>query len=699
MNQDEQGRYDVRVLVVEDDAILRAQVKHMVGKRVSLVQDAPDGAAGLELWRSWMPDVVITDIMMPVMDGLEMSEAIKQEDPHAQIIVVTSSGEAQHLRHALDIGIDRYVMKPLDEALLSDALLKCLRDVQYRRELHMARLVFESVTEGVVVTDDAGHILAVNPAFSEVTGFREDEVLGKTPAMLRSGRHDSEFYQAMWESLRGVGRWAGEIINKRKSGELYEEWLSIVAVEERGRRTTRYVGLFSDITERKREEDRIRRLAHFDVLTGLPNRALFMDRLKRAIARMARRGGTLALLYLDLDRFKPVNDQYGHAFGDQVLTEAAKRMSACVRDVDMVSRRGGDEFVIILEAPNPREAGAMVADKLINAISQPYRLWGREVVIGASIGVAVYPEDGGDAETLIDAADTALYTAKRDGRGDFRFYRHEDQHALTARLKLEDALMEGMTEGRFELRYLPEISLHTGEVERLEALLRFRHPEQGLLEAGRFMDLAERLGITPAVGLHSLREAVHVLAQPALSGVNLTLDLSARQLSAFSDITPVLGWLEREGMEAQRITFEFPESVVTGNESGLHVLYNLNAAGFSCGLDDFGAGYCSFNLLQQLPLSSIKIDLSFIEEIEHSEQSRQLVAALIAFGRRLNLRVVAEGVSSPAQLVFLRENGCDAVQGYLFGLPLSAGELLRYFERKPWRELWQPEWLPGTLAK
>jgi|GEM_PF-1776872 len=683
--KDALGRYEARVLVVEDDAILRTQIKHMVGKRVTEVAAAADGSDGLSLWHSWVPDLVVTDIMMPIMDGLKMSEAIKQEDPTAQIIVVTSSAETAHLRQAINTGIDRYVLKPVDETLLFDAIGKCLQDVQNQRELRMARLVFESVTEGVMVTDENGRILAVNPMFREVTGYRDDEVVGLPAGMLSSGHHDPLFFQNMWESLRSLGRWSGEIINRRKNGEVYPEWLSIIAVEEAGKRITRYVGLFSDINERKREEDRIRRLAHFDTLTGLPNRALFMDRMKRALARLDRRGGNMALLYLDLDHFKPVNDVYGHAFGDQVLIEATKRMSACVRDMDMVSRRGGDEFVILLEAADVKSAAAMVAAKLIHSVSLSYNVWGREVTIGASIGIAIYPDDGKTVEALLEAADTALYTAKREGRGRSCFFSQEDQQSAHCRMSLEDALMDGISKGRFELRYMPEISLMSGQVERIEALLRFRHPEQGLLGASRFMDIAEQLGIMPAVGLHSLREAIEVLSQPGFERVNLTLNLSARQISALTDVHPILHLLERSGMEPRRITFEFPERAVSGDEEGMRALYNLSAAGFRCGLDDFGADYCSFGLLQQLPLSSIKVDLSFIEEIEHSSQKRELVAALIAFGRRLGLHTVAEGVTSPAQLQFLRENGCQSVQGYLFGDPLEADKLPAYLKDTPWQ--------------
>lgn len=683
-----------RVLAVEDDAITRVQLQRMLSHIVTEVRVAADGAEGLALWREWRPDLVVTDIMMPVMNGLDMSQAIKAEEPETQIIVVSSSSEVEHLRQALDIGIDRYVSKPVDECLLHDAIGKCLRDLLRLRDLRMARLVFEAAGEGVVVTDTKGVILAVNPAFCEISGYREDEALGRTPAMLSSGHHDAEFYRHMWESLRGLGRWSGEILNRRKSGEIYPEWLSIVAVDEPGMHTTRYIGLFSDITERKREEERIRRLAHYDVLTGLPNRVLFADHMQRALARVHRRNGQMAVLYVDLDRFKPVNDRYGHAFGDQVLTEAARRMAACMRDTDTISRRGGDEFVATLEAQDAKDTAAQVSRKLIEAISQPYLIEGRQVSIGASIGVAIYPDDGADAEDLLASADAALYTAKQDGRGDFRFYRSEDQREVEARLSLDDALRRGLAEDRFQLRYLPEICLHHGRVDRLEALLRFRHPEGEIMDARHFMAHAEKLGITQELGRLTLHQAARAIATlstafpdlPAASRPGLTLDLSAQQLAGMADVQDVLGLLRSNNLPADAVTFEFPESAVTGNEAGLANLHALAEAGLQFALDDFGAGFCSFSLLQQLPLTAIKIDLFFIEEIETNPQSRELVAALIAFTKRLGIRTIAEGVDSPGQLAFLRENGCDAAQGFLFGEPLTAEELAPYLRERAWRQ-------------
>jgi diguanylate cyclase (GGDEF)-like protein/PAS domain S-box-containing protein len=675
-----------RVLVVEDTASLRLLMQKVIAARVGEVRVAADGAEGLAIWRAWQPDLVITDIMMPVMDGLTMSREIRAEDPDAQIIVVTTSSETDHLRQALDIGVDRYVLKPLDLHLLQDAVVKCLRDAWRLRDLRLARLAFESASEGMMVTDANGSILAVNPAFSEISGYRADEAVGKTPAMFASGEHDSEFFRHMWDILVSAGRWSGEVINRRKSGDLYAEWLSIVAVSEPSGRVTRYVGLFSDITERKREEDRIRRLAHFDALTGLPNRILFGDRLRRMLSLLERRGGKMALLYLDLDRFKPINDQYGHAIGDKVLIEVTRRMSTCVRDSDTLSRRGGDEFVALLESADPNGTATMVSRKLIDTVSQPMLIDGHSVELGISIGVAIYPNDSDDAEGLLEAADQALYTAKKEARGDFRFYRSEDQSAAQARLSLDGALLRGRDEHRFQLRYLPEIDLASGRVTRVEMLLRFLHPELGLLDAKRFVEHAEKLGLMPELGIESLRSAANMLARAGLNDIGLSMDLSARQLAALTDPALILAALSRSGLSPSAIAFECPESALTGNSDGLSGLYALARAGFKCTLDDFGAGYCSFTLLQQLPLSALKIDLTFIEEIDHNPHSRELVAALLAFGKRLGLRTIAEGVDSATQLNFLRDNGCDAVQGFLFGQPLAADELVAYVKAESWRQ-------------
>lgn len=685
--------HQTRVLVVDDDPLIRTQLMHLVRGRVGAVESAADGAAGLEKWRRWHPDVIITDIMMPVMDGLDMSAAIKAEEPDAQIIVISSSSDTEYLRRAIDIGVDRYVLKPVDVKLLLDAIDKCYRDHQRLLDLRMAKLVFEVANEGIMVTDATPRILAVNPAFTEITGYRPDEAIGRKTNLLSSGQHEATFYRAMWESLRSHGRWAGEIVNRRKDGTVYAEWLSVASMESLGRGTQRYVGLISDISERKQAEERIRRLAHFDALTGLPNRTLFADRLQRALAAARRHDHGLALLFLDLDRFKPVNDEYGHAFGDALLKEVAQRMADCVRQEDTIGRQGGDEFVILLEHPEHPESAGVVSRKLIDSLSQPFQIQDKTLSIGASVGIAVYPKDGGDAQTLLHHADLALYEAKNAGRGGYQFFQPSAQAWTRERLDLEHELREGLTNWRYSLRYLPEICLATGQVEHVEALLRFHHPRHGLLNAGRFLEVAETIGLMPELGRLALAQAARELRQLAADGqeLGLVVDLSRRQLTAEGAVEGLLETLGKAGLAHGEVTFECPESALTGSDAALQTLFRLAAAGCKFTLDDFGAGFCSFSLIRQLPMSSIKIDRGFVREIEHSSQSRELVAALIAFARRLHLRTIAEGVETPAQLAILLENQCQAAQGYLFGQPMDLPTLRTYLAEQRWRPSLTPQ--------
>lgn len=670
-----------RILVVDDEAFMRTLLARLLAPHVAEVQLATDGENGLARWREMQPDVVITDVSMPVMSGLAMSQAIKAQDPDSAIIVISASSDIEDLRSAIDIGVERYVFKPVDIKLLLDAVGKCLRDRNHALELRMAKMVFEVGSEGILVTDAEPRVLACNPAFSAISGYRPDEIIGQKTSILASGQHDAEFYRSMWNALKTHGRWSGEIINRRKNGEHYSEWLSIAAVDGRFGGVKRYVGIVSDITERKKQEEYIRRLAHFDSLTGLPNRVLFHDRLQRSIAEVRRHGGKLALLFLDLDHFKAVNDSFGHGAGDEVLKTVAARMQEAVRQSDTVSRRGGDEFVLLLEVSDQGDRIATVCNKLIESISRPIHCGEIEVGLGASIGVAIFPDDADAVDTLIAAADSALYEAKAGGRRRFCYFRAEAQARAWQRLDMERELREGLKDWRFSLRYLPEVSLRTGETEHIEALLRFHHPQHGLIEAGRFLEIAEEIGIMPEVGRRALAEAaveLGTIAPLTQHRPGLVVDLSSRQLGAPGAVEGLLATLADAGMDTADITFECAETALNEQEHAMQTLFRLAEAGCKFTLDDFGAGYCSFNLLRQLPMNSIKIDRCFVSEIETQPQSRELVAALIAFSKRLGLRTVAEGVESVAQIRFLRNNGCDSAQGFLFGEPMDKEALRRF---------------------
>lgn len=678
----------LRLLVVESDVEVRASIWTLLSPSVNEIFFAQNAEEGLAVWRERQPDITLMDIDVPGSDGLQMSERIKAFDPDAPIVLITSGAPGATLGRAINIGIDGVVFKPIDVAVFLETLQRCYRDRQRVLDLRLGRRVFEVANEGIMVTDAEPRILAVNPAFSRITGYRPDEVVGRHTTLLSSGLHGRDYYRSMWESLQSHGRWEGEITNRRKDGGLVSEWLSIAELgDAEGKAVRRYVGLFSDISERKREEELIRRLAHFDSLTGLPNRVLFYDRLQRAMAHAKRYEQSLAVLYIDVDHFKEINDSFGHAIGDDALRTVASRMLAILRQCDTVSRRGGDEFVVILELDGHPEGLGNVCQKLLQELSRPMGLGPHIVQLGASIGAATYPLDAEESEALLAAADSALYEAKSSGRGHFRCYRPEAQKSACTRLDMERELRDGLRDWRYSLRYLPEISLVTGELENVEALLRFHHPEFGVLEAGRFLEIAEDMGIMPELGQRALAQAVHEISTLTQSypDLGLVVDLSARQLSDPDAVERLLDTLVAAGMPTACITFECAESAVSGNDGAMETLAKLAASGCKFTLDDFGSGYCSFSLICQLPMTSIKIDRSFTREIEENRQVRELVAALIAFSKRLGLRTVAEGVESPAQLAFLLDARCDAVQGYIFGKPMTGEALAVFLKEENWR--------------
>lgn len=419
------------VLYVEDDAEIREQLARFLERRVGMLYTAANGQEGLDIWRRHKPEVVVTDIMMPVMDGLKMAEAIKQEDPSAPVIVTTAFNETNYFLRAIDIGIDKYVIKPVKTDLLIQAIQQSVWRVKADLDIQLAATVFDASSNAIVITDTKNHILAVNAAFCEITGYAETEIVGQTPSILSSGRHDANFYLAMWESLRDTGEWIGEVWNRRKNGEIYAEWLTINTVKNRRGEITRYVAIFSDITEHKQAEEHMRHLAHYDALTDLPNRTLFNDRLGQVLIQAHRNRCKAAVMFLDLDRFKTINDTLGHGIGDLLLQEAAARLKDCVREGDTVSRLGGDEFVVLLPEIIDADDVHAVARKLLTAVAQPFTLDGHELHISASIGISFYPDNSTDAEILMKNADAAMYRAKEAGRNNYQLY-HADMNACSS---------------------------------------------------------------------------------------------------------------------------------------------------------------------------------------------------------------------------------------------------------------------------
>jgi diguanylate cyclase (GGDEF)-like protein/PAS domain S-box-containing protein len=573
-----------------------------------------------------------------------------------------------------------------------------VEDVTERKRLedHMrlAATVFENSGDGLFVTDDRCNIVHVNPAFTEITGFEPEEVLGKTPKVLSSGRHGPDFYERMWEALRTAGKWQGEIWDRRKSGEMFAGWQNIAVVRNSLGEITNYVAVISDITSRKQVEERLSYQANHDPLTRLPNRTLFHERLSRAVARAHRNQSMVALLFIDLDRFKQVNDTMGHLAGDMLLQQVAERLTGATRQGDTVARLSGDEFTVILEdVQDPRDA-AVVAHKILHMLVEPFDLAGNEANISSSIGVAIYPADAGDPQTLIKLADSAMYRAKHLGRNGCQFHSEAVNAQAFERLALESALHKALDNGEFLIHYQPIFDFATGKVAAVEALLRWRHPEVGMVVPAQFVPLADETGLILPIGRWVLKTACAQAAKWRDAGhadLELHVNLSGRQLRQPDLVENIAEALVSSGLAPAALVLEVPEASVVdkGNDSGA-LFARFVALGLGLAIDEFGSGYSSFAFLRRLPASALKIAQSFVRNVANTTDDSEIATAIVAVARGLHMTVVAPGVETVEQLAFLSSFGCDRVQGFLLARPMPAEEMDAYLARNE---------VPAALAR
>ena len=536
---------------------------------------------------------------------------------------------------------------------------------------------FEATRDGVIICDAKGRIESVNRAFTEITGYEPDDAIGCTPALLHSGRHDAAFYRELWASVAANGHWRGEIWNRRKDGEIYPEWLTINAVRDEAGVVTNYVGVFTDITRVKRDEAELQRLANYDLLTELPNRRLLNTRLEHALARTRRRGGRLALLYFDLDGFKTVNDSLGHPAGDELLTRIARRLKDRVRAGDTLGRPGGDEFLVIAELLHGPEDAVALAQDLLAAVARPVALaGGHEVSVTASIGISVFPDDGcSDATAMLRDADAALYRAKEQGRNGWCFFTHELNRQAMAKLETEVALRHALQRGELLLHYQPKVCASSGRIVGVEALLRWRRGDE-LVPPGRFIPIAEQSSLILDIGAWVIDEACAQQARWRAQGLampRVAVNVAARQFAAGNLDTVVNEALHRHGVAPSSLELEVTESMLVDTPAGgIEMLRRLKEVGIRLSLDDFGTGYSSLAYLRQFPIDALKIDKSFVDQIDSGPQGSAIVDAVIALAHRLGLTVVAEGVETAAQQAHLRRQGCDELQGFALGRPMSA---------------------------
>jgi len=542
--------------------------------------------------------------------------------------------------------------------------------------------IFSQNSEGIMVCDANKNITLINEAFTEITGYLADDVLGKTPQLLNSGRQDIAFYQSLWTGINEKGNWQGEVWNKRKDGSEYPEWLTISVLHNTENNSlSHYIGVFSDISQHKKDEENLRYLAHFDALTGLPNRILLKDRISQAINLSQRGSYNLAILFFDLDRFKKVNDSLGHHIGDLMLVEVAKRLNAIMRKEDSASRLGGDEFVILLPETNS-DGAAHVAQKVIDSISAPFNMEGSELSITPSIGISLYPEDGDNAQSLLQAADTAMYRAKDSGRNQFQFYTVELFEKAKRQLEIDGALRGAIDRKELELYYQPQISLSSGVMIGCEALLRWDHHQLGRISPAEFIPIAESSGQILSIDRWVLHEAIRQMAiwkEIGFLDFSVAVNLSAVQFHHQDLLVMVQDALTRYNLPATHLELEMTEGLMMNDmEETINVIDSLHQAGLQLSIDDFGTGYSSLSYLKRFKIDKLKIDQSFIRDIHFDPDDAAIVTTIIKLAESLGLKTIAEGVETKEQEVFLRANGCDEVQGYFYSQPIPANEFEIY---------------------
>ncbi|QED50157.1 GGDEF and EAL domain-containing protein [Cytobacillus dafuensis] len=553
-----------------------------------------------------------------------------------------------------------------------------------QNEKKLAEKVLENTSEGVMITDKNSRIISVNPAFEIVTGYSNEEVVGKNPNILQSGIHDVLFYKNMWEQIEDIGYWKGEIWNKRKSGEVFPEWITISSIKDDHGNINNFVAVFTDITDRKHAEDQLRYLAHHDSLTGVANRYSLNKRLEGLLHTAQKYKQLLAILFLDLDRFKQINDTLGHNYGDMLLKNVSSRLKGIIKNKDMIARLGGDEFVIVLpNIKHPKEA-VHIAEGIIEALSKSFLLNNQEVFVTTSIGISLYPLDGNNIESLLRNADKAMYEAKYSGRNQYELYHTEMHRNESKKMIMENNLRRALERNEIYLVYHPVMDANTNEIVSVEALVRWKQKQLGVISPSEFIPLAEESGLIIPISEWIIQKACEDLKMIHLQGkpkLRMSINISAIHFNQENFVKSIDDIIQKTNVNPNYINFELTESMIMpkANES-VDKLVKLKQLGIKLSIDDFGTGYSSLSYLNRFPLDILKIDKSFVSGLLNYKEDCSIVEAIITMAHRLHLKVIAEGVENKKQYEFLKKENCDYIQGFYFSKPLPFHKLITFFE-------------------
>lgn len=653
-------------------------------------------------------DLLLLDVCLPVMNGFELAERLRNSSrtQHINIILITCKTK-RAIKPEPNFNLDSisYIEKPINRDILINKVEDCLKfsaqeklllkhklelqsEIKKRKqletELNLQSAVFNTSSDAFVITNKEQEIIKVNSAFTKITGYSEQDILGKTPKILASGQHDKAFYLTMWKSLLTTGEWSGEIWNKRKDGQIYPEWERITAIKVGGE-ITHYLASFSDLSQHKSQEARIKYLSYQDHLTDLPNRPRFNKQVKHSILKLQHQGLSAALLYIDINDFKKFNDTMGHKFGDQILIQFSRRLKMIAADNVIISRFGGDEFVIwIDEIKGSHNAVLDIATRLAlriqNEFLQPINIDHYDIQLSSSIGVAIFPDDGKSCDKLIRKADTAMYQAKAEGLNSFKFFQLEMENSAKKRLQIELELRQALLSEELALFYQPQVDISTGKIIGAEALLRWHSKKLGLISPAEFIPIAETSGLILDIGRWVIHEACQKIKQWELLGVfdtlqTVSINISSVQFENEGFLDDLSAIIKSSAIISSHLDIELTETALINDFSKVcKRLTEIKNIGCRISIDDFGTGYSSLKYLSSFPLDVLKIDKCFVDDISEKPSNLAIVHSIVSMAKMLDAHIVAEGVENPEQLNILYTAGCNCYQGYLFNPALKVSE-------------------------